>query len=257
MVLVLPLLALVLGSLIPAFGVKLSASSLTFANYAYVLFGHEAARRALGNSLFLSAFAAVVVVVLSLPLAQALARGRSRTLSVLGAFVDLPYALPGVVLSIAMILLFLRPLPLVNLSLYNTLGILMIAYVSRFFSLGLRPLAAAFRQLDRTLDEAAAVAGAKPARRFRKIAVPLVFPTACASALMVFLTAFCELTVSALLWSTGNETLGVVVFSFEQGGDATLASALSVLVFLVTLGLMGLADRLGKNLPPGALPWRD
>jgi len=256
-VLVLPFLALTLGSLIPAFGVKLTAATLTLDSFRYVLFEHGAAKRALANSLFLSTVAAVGVVALSLPLAQALARGRSRILTALASFVDLPYALPGVVLSIAMILLFLNPLPVLNFSLYNTMGILVVAYLSRFFSLGLRPLVAAFRQLDRTLDEAAAVAGAGPRRRFSRIAVPLVFPAACAAALMIFLTAFCELTVSALLWSTGNETLGVVVFSFEQGGDATLASALSVLVFLVTLGLMGLADRLGKNLPPGALPWRN
>ena len=100
--------------------------------------------------------------------------------------------------------------------------------------LGLRPVVSGYHQLDRTLEEAAQVAGARLLRRLRTIIAPLVAPAAAAGALLIFLTAFNELTVSALLWSTGSETLGVVFFSFQQGGDSTYAAALGALTILVS-----------------------
>ena len=86
--------------------------------------------------------------------------------------------------------------------------------------------------------------------------LPLAAPAVAAGAVLVFLTALNELTVSALLWSAGHETLGVVVFSLEQGGESTLAAALSVLTVLATVGLMGVASLAARRLPRGILPWQ-
>jgi iron(III) transport system permease protein len=47
-----------------------------------------------------------------------------------------------------------------------------------------------------------------------------------------------------------------VVFSLEQGGDSTLAAALSALVVLATVALMGLASVAARRLPEGVLPWQ-
>jgi iron(III) transport system permease protein len=80
---------------------------------------------------------------------------------------------------------------------------------------------------------------------------------ATAGALLVFLTAFSELILkSALLWSSGAETLGVVVFSFQQGGDSTYAAALAMLTVAVTIALM-LSTLLTGKPARGVLPWRD
>ena len=91
----------------------------------------------------------------------------------------------------------------------------------------------------------------------RTIILPLIAPAATAGALLIFLTAFNELTVSALLWSSGTETLGVVVFSFQQGGDSTYAAALGVLTVIVSVTLMLSTLLLASRLPRGVLPWRD
>ena len=125
--------------------------------------------------------------------------------------------------------MFLKPLPLLGISLYNTIWIILFCYIARFLVLGLRPVISGYYQLDRTLEEAAQIAGARLLRRLRTIILPLVAPAATAGALLIFLTAFNELTVSALLWSSGSETLGVVFFSFQQGGDSTYAAALGAL----------------------------
>lgn len=80
---------------------------------------------------------------------------------------------------------------------------------------------------------------------------------AAAGGVLAFLSAFNELTVSVLLWSQGRETLGVVVYSLEEGGGSTLAAALSVIAIAVVIAALLAAGALGRKLPPGVIPWRD
>jgi len=222
-----------------------------------VLFEHAAARRAFVNSFGMSAAAALAIVGVAVPLAYFLVWRRSRLLRVVNIVTEVPYALPGVVLAIAAILLFLKPLPLIGLSLYNTIWIILFCYLARFLVLGLRPIVNGYHQLDPMLEEAAQIVGARLLRRLWTIILPLVAPAAAAGALLIFLTAFNELTVSALLWSTGTETLGVVFFSFQQGGDSNYAAALGTLTVIVSIALMLSTLLLVGRLPRGVLPWRD
>ncbi len=256
-VLALPLCALVLTSLVPAVGVTLGAKTATLENFRFVLFDHAAARRALVNSFALSTTAAILIAAIAIPLAYFVVWRRSRLLRIVNLVTEVPYAVPGVVLAIAAILLFLKPLPLIGVSIYNTVWIILFCYLARFLVLGLRPVASGYHQLDRTLEEASQIAGARLLRRLRTVIVPLVAPAATAGALLIFLTAFNELTLSALLWSSGSETLGVVFFSFQQGGDSTYAAALGVLTVVVSVVLMLSTLFAAGRLPSGVLPWRD
>jgi iron(III) transport system permease protein len=256
LLLALPLTALVLTALVPAVGVPLRADTATLENFRFVLLEHAAARRAFANSFGLSTLAAIVIVLISVPLAYFLVWRSSRFLRLLNVVTEVPYAVPGVVLAIAAILLFLKPIPLVGVSIYNTVWIILFCYLARFLVLGLRPVVSGYHQLDRTLEEASQVAGARLARRLATIIVPLVAPTAAAGAALIFLTAFNELTLSALLWSSGSETLGVVFFSFQQGGDSTYAAALGVLTVLLSVALMLSTLLFAGRLPEGVLPWR-
>lgn len=257
LILIVPLMALISTSLVPAYGVGLDADSLTFAAYVEMFTRQEATLRAFGNSLMLAGGAALVLVAFSLPLAWRLAQRRSRALAVVVSLFEIPFALPGVVLAIACILVFTRPLPFVQVSLYGTLGIIFVAYLSRFLVVALKPLHNAFLQLDSSLDEAARLAGAGATRRLVDILLPLVAPPAMAGGLLVFLTAVNELTVSALLWSAGNETLGVLIFNLDDGGDSVLAAAVAVVTVLLVIALMGMLEGLSRYLPRGVLPWQN
>jgi len=199
----------------------------------------------------------VAAVVIAIPLAYFLVWRQSRLLRFVNVVTEIPYAVPGVVLAIAAILLFVKPIPVLGISIYNTVWIILFCYLARFLVLGLRPVVSGYHQLDRTLEEASQIAGARLARRLRTIILPLIAPTAAAGALLIFLTAFNELTLSALLWSSGSETLGVVFFSFQQGGDSTYAAALGVLTVAVSIALMLSTLLLAGRLPSGVLPWRD
>jgi iron(III) transport system permease protein len=252
--LLVPLAALLATALVRAYGQPFGLATMTLENFRFVLFDHPAARRAIVNSLGLAASAAVILFAVAVPVAYfAVWRGR-RMMRWLVLAAELSYALPGVVLAIAAILIFIRPV--LGVSLYNTLGIILMAYLARFFTLAQRPVAAAFRQLDIRLEEAAQMSGAGFLRRILTVALPLVAPAAAAGALIVFLTAFNELTVSALLWSAGHETLGVVVFSLEQAGDNTVAAAVASLTVAATVSLMAAASFLTRNLTTPVLPWQ-
>ena len=97
----------------------------------------------------------MVLVFLSVPLGYSLVVRRAAVLRAVTFAAELPYAVPGVVLAIAMILCLLRPLPLLGFSLYSTIWIILVAYLSRFLLLALRPVTNALQQIDPSLDEAA------------------------------------------------------------------------------------------------------
>ena len=77
-----------------------------------------------------------------------------------------------------------------------------------------------------------------------------------AGALLAFLLAFGELTVSALLWTAGTETVGVVLYSLEEAGLASQAAAIGTVTVLVVAGVMLALEGFGRRLPSGTLPWR-
>jgi iron(III) transport system permease protein len=253
---VLPLLALVASSLSPALGVPLRVDTATLENYRFALFEQDATLRAFRNSFLLGFVVALVSAAVAVPLAYLTALRGNRLARLLDGVADAPYAVPGTVLAIAIILVFLPPLPLLGVSLYGTIAIILVAYLARFLALGLRPTMAGMELVNRGLDEAAQVAGAGVIRRLVSIILPVVAPAAAAGALLIFITAFNELTVSALLWSTGNETLGVVVFFLHYEGNSPAAAAVATLSVAVTLSLAGATSVLGRNLPQGVVPWR-
>lgn len=255
--LVAPLMALISSSLAPAYGVPLTLKTATLHAYEEILFRQAVTRTAFANSLFLATATSLCLLAVTVLTAYFLVRGSSRFMFLLSALVDIPYALPGVVISVSFVLLFAAPIPLLGVTLYGTLWIILLAYFSSFFAVSLKPMVSAFTQFDPALEEAARLAGAGFWRRMFDIILPLVGPAAGASVILVFLIACNELTVSALLWSAGTQTLGVVIYNLDDSGSFDLASALSVLVVAMVVVLMLLLEVLGRKLPKGVVPWRN
>ena len=255
LILVLPLTALLAAALTPAAGVRLTAETLTFANFHQVVFVQDVTRRAFVNSTALAGSAALLLALVAIPLAYLIAWRPSRLTAVIDTLAELPYALPGVVLAVAFIMLLLPPLPGLGISLYGTHAIILLAYLAAFLTLALRPTLAGMAQLAPSIDEAAQLDGAGLALRFRYILLPLVGPMAAAGGILVFMTAFNELTVSALLWTSGTETLGVVVFNLNDSGYTALAAAVACLAVVAILTLMTLAQWVDQRSGLGILPW--
>ena len=254
-ILVLPMFGLLATSLVPAYGVPLRLDTVTLQAWTGVLLRQPVTTRAFANSFGLAIGAAVVLMLLCLPLAWLMERNPTRLSRLFDSLLDLPYALPGVVLSIAMILLLIK-LPFTDATLYGTIWIIFLAYLARFFAVMFRPVQASLKQLDPAMGEAAQSVGASLFQRLRDVIVPLSAPAAAAGAILVFLTAFNELTVSALLWSSGTETLGVVIFNLDDSGETAMASALAMTIVLVVMALMVLVQLMSRRFPKGVVPWQ-
>ncbi|MBW9055277.1 ABC transporter permease [Rhizobium mesosinicum] len=251
-----PFFALVAGALVPAYGVPLTFKTMTFHAFEEILFRQAVTRTAFVNSLSLASGAAVGLLFVTVLAAYTLARRRDALSRIVSSLVEIPYSLPGIVMAVCFILVFAAPIPVLNVTLYGTVWIILIAYFSSFFAVSLKPVVSAFHQLDPALEEAARLSGAGFFRRLRDIIVPLIAPAAGASVILVFLIACNELTISALLWSAGTQTLGVAIYNLDDSGSSDLASALSVLVVFMVVAMMLLLELLAKHLPKGVVPWR-
>ena len=243
---ILPLIALVAGALVPAIGLE---------NFQFVLFGSDAIRRAFANSMALAGLSALICAAAAVPLSYFAIVRNHPLAKALDMAAEAPYAVPGTVVALGIIIVFLPPIPLLGFSIYGSFLILLVAYLARFLLLALRPVSAAFATMDPALDEAARVSGIRSLRRLAFIAAPIALPSAIAGAMLIFMAAFNELTLSALLWSTGVETLGVVVFFLQYEGNSPAAAALASVVVAVTLLLAAIVDLAGRRLAPGAVPW--
>ncbi|WP_100401918.1 ABC transporter permease [Bacillus sp. FJAT-42315] len=232
-----PFLSMAATSLIKAYGLSFKLENLSLKNYQYVFFTDPKAMSSLSTSLQLALFSTIVCVVIGTLLAYLRYKQPSVGMKITEFFITIPYALPGTVFALCMIFAWIQPIPGWNPGIYGTVWILFIAYVTRFLILQIRGSYTALLQVDPSIEEAARTSGAQGWVKWRKILLPLIFPGLIGGALLVFLMVLTELTVSSLLWSTGSETIGVVIFNYEQAGYTTYSTAFaSVIVLAILLG---------------------
>ncbi len=205
-------------------------TAFTFDNYL-TIFRDPNAFWPIRNSLWMSAVAAVTTLVIAMPSAYLIARKRpgGRLLNVL---VMIPWALPGTVIAINLIVAFNdRWLPLVG-----TVWLLPLAYFVRNIPLLTRMATAAIEPFDATLIEAARTLGASRAFCFRRIVVPLLAPSLAAGAALVFALSLGEFVASILLWVPANLPIAVQINIAWRGSGIGAAFAYSVfLMVLVAL----------------------
>lgn len=226
LVTIVPLLAVLLTALTRAVGLAPVPANWTLANFAEAIDPRFV--DGLIHSLGLAVAAATIVVPLGGMLAFLGRRGRGgaalRTAATLG------FAVPGSALAVAVLLAY-------GGWLRDTLAIILIAYVAKFWALGQRQVAGSLERLPADLVRAARASGAGPIDAFRSIAGPILRPALTAGWLIVFLFALHELTMSSLLYGPRTATLAVVVLNAQQLGDPTVSAALAVLL-VVLIGIV-------------------
>ncbi|MFD2654663.1 ABC transporter permease [Gracilibacillus thailandensis] len=236
-----PFISMLMTSLLSAYGLDFTWENISLKNYQFVLENSPKAKRAIGNSLQLALVTTIIGVVIGTAFAYYRVRKPNRWSQFSEMSISLPYALPGTVMALAMIFAWMEPVPGWNPGIYGSVIILFIAYVTRFLILQVRGSITAIMQVDVSMEEAAMVSGSNGWSKWRKILIPLLLPSVLSGAFLVFLTALTELTVSSLLWSSNSETIGVVIFSFEQSGYTTYSTAFSSLIIaLILIGFITL-----------------
>jgi iron(III) transport system permease protein len=225
-VVILPLLGLLMTALTRAPGLAPVPANWTLDHFSEVL--GPRTFEALGNSAILAGAAAAGVIVLA---TLAVMSRRGSGAGIIGSFLGLTFALPGSTLAVAVLLAY-------GASLRDTLVIILIAYLAKFWALGYRPVAAGLQGMSADQPRAARISGADGWTATRTIVLPILRPVVVAGGLIVFLFGLHEVTMSSLLYGPGTATLGVVVLDLQQLGDAGLSAALALLL----TGLVALAS---------------
>ncbi|MEE9420076.1 MAG: iron ABC transporter permease, partial [Desulfatiglandaceae bacterium] len=215
---VLPVLAMVFTALTKAYGLPPVISNWTLDNFHYVLIELQMTKRAIRNSFFLAVSASTVTVFSGLIIAYIVVKTQTKGKQLLDITASMPYSVPGTVFALGMILAWNKEF-FGSFSIYNTIWILLAAYIARYMAHAVRTTSASLAQIHDSHEEAGRISGARWTQSFRDIVLPLVRPGIFAGWFIIFMPALRELTISVLLWSAGNETLGVAVYNLQEGGD--------------------------------------
>lgn len=217
-------------------------STATLDNYRYIFSGSQTLH-ALKNSVVLGVGAATIVMSVTAAAAWVVVRGKRRGRWLIDALASLPIVIPGLVLGVALLYVYLRvPLPI-----YGTLWILLIAYVTRYLPYGMRYATAAMHQISDELEESAQVAGGNWLQVFRQIHLPLLLPGLFVGWLYVTVISLRELSSSLLLYSPGNEVLSVVIWEQWENGQVSELAALGVLMVIMLAVLGFIATRVAST----------
>lgn len=235
---ILPLSGVLLSALSSVQG-SWSVSGLTFNNFERVLFQTEETARALRQSLMLGLGAAVICTAFAFVFNYFIYRTTwfGRTLASVVA--SIPFSTPGTVLALAFILTFSQGFFGIGPSLYNTLFLILLAYVIKYMSLSFKTVGDGYQQIHPSLEEAARISGASWWTIMHTIYMPLLKTALIASMFLVFMPVLSELTMTILLTGPGLETIGTLIFSLQEysdmgGGGASVLSIIVVL-FILTL----------------------
>ena len=113
---------------------------------------------------------------------------------------------------------------------YNTIWILLIAYVTLYLPYGMRFISSGLTQIHKELEEVAEVSGARMRQVFLRILLPLLAPVLLAAWIYIFVLAVRELGASVFLIGPGTHVLGTISLTmWEEGGSYGAVSALGVI----------------------------
>lgn len=197
---------------------------------------------ATGRSLLAGGLAALATVAAALPIAWLGARDHGRLGRAAEAIGHIGYALPGVAVALAFAFFGARWAG----ALYQSLWILIIAYIVLFLPLAADPARAAVLRVDPRLEAAARGLGRNPLQAFRSVTLPLMAPGIGAGAALVFLSAAKELPATLILGPYGFTTLATLVWSRVSEAyfaEAALPAFLLILVSALPTAALTLRRR--------------
>ncbi|HEU0076722.1 MAG TPA: iron ABC transporter permease [Longimicrobiaceae bacterium] len=204
------------------------------------------------NSLRMATVATLANVVFAFAAGYLLARRRFPGRRLVDALVVLPWALPGTVLAIALATTFSVHRPLAGrFVLVGTFAVLPLAYFIRNVPLVTRAALTSFRQLDPSLEEAAASLGAGRATALRRVVLPLVLPGLAAGALLAWVTALGEFVASILLYTHRTRPISVEMLAQLRAFDFGGAAAYGVLLIALVAVAFVFGWRRVNEEPPG------
>ncbi|NGM68716.1 iron ABC transporter permease [Natronolimnobius sp. AArcel1] len=183
------------------------------------------------NSVYLALLAALVASLFALPVAYYSGRANSLLSRILERATYVGFAVPGVVIGLALVFLGNRALP----SLYRQgVWLLVFAYVVRFLPQAVGTVRSSVLQVDDKTIEAARTLNAGRFEAFRRVTLPLIMPGVVAGSILVFLTTMKELPVTLMLRPIGMETLVSLIWNAQDALAYRYAAIPALLLILIS-----------------------
>jgi iron(III) transport system permease protein len=200
------------------------------------------------NTLVMAVGAGIVTMSIAMLISWLVVRLKHRAGHLLDSLTFISYAVPGVVIALAMIFVYLQP-ALRPLGIYGSIWIIVLGLATQYLAFATRTTNAGLLQIHQELEEAGAVSGATRLRIIWKITTPLLMPSLVAGWIWVVAHSLRTFSVPLVLASENNEVLSVWIWIYWQAGRIPEAAAIGVILILLT-ALMGLAARklVGESL---------
>jgi iron(III) transport system permease protein len=227
---VLPTVIIFLVGGLKTFGLPFTSENLSLGNYKYVLFEWEMTKDSIFNSVVLGFTAAVITMFAGIIISYVLVKMKVRGKGILQFLGMLPFSVPGSVIALGVILAWSGKF---GVNIYNTVWIILVAYIARYMAFSLKSNSAALSQIHDSLIEAARASGATMGRALLDIVLPLARPGMISAFFLIFLPSLRELTVSVMLYSPATRTLGVAIYSLNEDGDTVRAAALAGIALII------------------------
>jgi len=244
-VVLLPFLVLFWASFLPFFAAPSwdAVQKLSLDNYRY-LYTFRPFWQAMKNSIILATFTATAAMVLTSLVAWIVYKSKLRGAWLLDFLAFVPITIPGIVMGMALILLYVAfPIPI-----YGTIWVLLIAYVTRFIPYGMRSSSGSILQIHSELEEAAAASGASWWETFRRVTLPLLRPGFAAGWMYICIVSFREFSTSVLLATGESRVLSILLFTMFEQGQVTVVAAIGMLMILTLLIIVALFQKISGRV---------
>ncbi len=235
-----PLLVLVQASFAKAWGRGLSLDNFTLRNYRLLIFEHEMALTSIWNTIWFSASAATLAVLMALLIAYVVNRRLVPFGEALGFLAMAPFVIPGIVMAIGFYAAYASP----PLSLYGTAAIIIFAFTARFLPIAYANCSAAVRAVHPEMEEAARILGSGRLHAISRITAPLLKKALLGGWLIVFIVASRELSAAIFLVGPRTRTMSVLLYDLSEAGNFEVLAAFGGLLLLITMVFVGIGMKL-------------
>ncbi len=219
-----------------SFTVNMGKSVFARGNFTLKYWGTIVSRssiiRSAGNSVLSAFLAATFGMIICILMSYLLKRTEVKGRQVPDFLITVGSGTPSVVIALSLIMTMTGRF---GINIYNTIAIMVIAYMIKYMLMGMRTVVSALSQVSPSLEEASGISGAGWLRRMKDITIPLILPSVVAGWFLIFIPCFYELTMSNLLYSNNTKTLGVELFLYQTYHSQQTASALAGGILLVVL----------------------
>ena len=229
---ILPTVVIFLVGSLKTYGLAFSLDNLSLDNYKFILFDYKVTRDAIFNSVSLGFTAAVITMFAGVMISYVIVKMKVRGKGILEFLGMLPFSVPGSVIALGVILAWSGQF---GINLYNTVWIILVAYIARNMAFSLKANSAALEQVHDSLVEASRSCGATMWQSLRDIVLPLVRPGMLAAFFLIFLPSLRELTVSIMLYAPTTRTIGVAIYTLNEDGETVISAALAGIALIIII----------------------